>query len=215
MLEPSGLYYPNRIARWFFLAMEDVMGKHGLNAVLGLAGLEAFMGNPPPDSLARQFDFAYMAALNQALEDMYGPRGGRGMALRIGRATVSQGMKNFGALVGMADPAFQALPLVKRQRIGLDALAAVFSRFSDQITSVSETDSAYQLTAEISPMAWGRNADRPVCHALVGITQEVLSYASGGYEFHVQEIVCRAAGGDQCVFKINKTPIGQSQVRST
>ncbi|MDX1995288.1 MAG: 4-vinyl reductase [bacterium] len=215
MLEPSGLYYPNRIARWFFLAMEDVMGKHGLNAVLGLAGLEAFMGNPPPDALARQFDFAYMAALNQALEDMYGPRGGRGMALRIGRATVSQGMKNFGALAGMADPAFQALPLVKRQRIGLDALAAVFSRFSDQVTSVSETDSAYQLSVEISPMAWGRNADRPVCHALVGITQEVLSYASGGYEFHVQEIACRAAGGDQCVFKINKTPIGQSQVRST
>lgn len=211
MLEPSGLYYPNRIARWFLLAMDDVMGKNGLAAVLGLAGLESFSHNPPPDTLARQFDFAYMAALNLALEELYGPRGGRGMALRIGRATVSQGMKTFGALAGMADPAFQVLPPEKRLRMGLDGLAGVFTRFSDQASVVRSEGDAYHFVVENSPMAWGRNTDKPVCHALAGIIQEALSYASGGYEYHVQEIVCRAAGGEDCVFKINKTPIGQSQ----
>ena len=35
----SGLYYPNKIARIALTAIEDVMGKNGLNAILNLAGL--------------------------------------------------------------------------------------------------------------------------------------------------------------------------------
>lgn len=210
MLEPSGLYYPNRIALSFFSAMEDVMGKNGLNALLSLAGLEMYIDHPPPDTLSKQFDFAYMAALNQALEDMYGARGGRGMALRIGRATFGQGMKSFGVLAGMGDPAFRALPLNSRVRLGLDALAAVFTNFTDQETSVQDTEDAYEFIVEISPMAWGRTADRPVCHALVGIVQEALRWASNGYEYHVQETACRATGNEACTLRVNKKPIGTS-----
>jgi predicted hydrocarbon binding protein len=58
-------------------------------------------------------------------------------------------------------------------------------------------------------MAWARSSDRPVCHALGGIIQEALRWASNGYEFHVQETTCRASGSEHCVFKINKKPIGQ------
>jgi predicted hydrocarbon binding protein len=208
VLEPSGLYYPNRFARLFLLAMEDVMGKRGLNNILSMAGLEAYMDNPPPDTLARQFDFAYMAALNQALETNYGARGGRGIALRIGRATFSMGLKSFGALAGMATPAFQALPLEKRTQIGVQALAAVFTNFTDQTTTVEEEDAIYNVIVDISPMAWGRTAERPVCHALTGIIQESLRWSSHSYEFHVQETTCRATGSQNCIFRINKNPIG-------
>ena len=103
MLEPSGLYYPNRIARAFLLSMADVMGHNGLNAVLSLAELERYIDDLPEDVLSRRFDFAEMAALNQALEDMYGARGGRGMALRVGRACFAQGLKRFGALGGVSE----------------------------------------------------------------------------------------------------------------
>jgi hypothetical protein len=190
--------------------MEDVMGKGGLSALLSLAELDAYINQPPPDNLARQFDFAYLSALNQALEDMYGARGGRGMALRIGRACFARGMKTFGAMAGMTDPAFIALPLNVRTRLGLDALAAIFTNFSDQHSSVEELDDYYEFSTESSPMAWGRNSDRPVCHALTGIIQESLRWASDGYEYHVQEITCRAAGDEQCVFRVNKKPIGQT-----
>ena len=90
--EKSGLYYPNKIARIYIMAMEDVMGKNGLNAILNLAGLQNYIDNYPADNLERQFDFADFTALNAALEDMYGPRGGRGLALRAGRACFSQGL---------------------------------------------------------------------------------------------------------------------------
>ncbi|HEX2619743.1 MAG TPA: 4-vinyl reductase [Phototrophicaceae bacterium] len=209
MLEPSGLYYPNRIARLFFLAMEDVMGKGGLNALLSLAELDTYIDEPPPNNLARQFDFVAISSMTQALENIYGARGGRGMALRIGRACFARGMKSFGAMAGMTDPAFVALPLSTKTRLGLDALAAIFTNFSDQHSTVKEFTDYYEFSTEVSPMAWGRTADKPVCHALTGIIQESLRWASDGYEFHVQEVNCRATGADACVFRVNKKPIGQ------
>jgi predicted hydrocarbon binding protein len=208
VLEPSGLYYPNRFARLFFLAMEDVMGKHGLNSVLSIANLDAYIDQPPPDNMARQFDFAYMAALSEALENMYGTRGGRGIALRIGRAAFSMGMKNFGALAGMSDPAFQRLPIEKRVDVGVKALAAVFTGFSDQETFVEDHGDHYLVIVENSPMAWGRTAESPVCHALAGMIQEGLRWSTHGSEFHVREIACRATGADECVFQVNKKSIG-------
>jgi hypothetical protein len=188
------------------LAMEDVMGKSGLGMVLNLAGFEQL----PPDTLAREFDFASMAALNVALEEMYGPRGGRGLALRIGRSCFAQGMKSFGALAGVSDSAFKALPLESRCRLGLTALADIFTSFSDQKTVLNENDRTYQMVVEVSPMAWGRTADKPVCHALVGILQENLRWVSNGHEFYVNETQCRATGSETCVFAINKKPIGQA-----
>ncbi|NJL95677.1 MAG: hypothetical protein HC915_19075 [Anaerolineae bacterium] len=90
MAEKSGLYYPNKLARITLEAMEEIMGKNGLNAILNLAGLSEYIGNYPPDNLEKAFDFTDFTALMVALEDMYGPRGGRGLALRAGRAAFAR-----------------------------------------------------------------------------------------------------------------------------
>lgn len=209
MPELSGLYYPNRFARYFFLAIEDVMGQGGLTMLLNLAGLDRYVDAPPADDLARGFDFAEMAALQIGLEEMYGVRGGRGMALRIGRASFSMGLRHFGALRGVATPAFRRQPLDQRCRLGLDALAAVFTTFSDQRSSASDAGPAYCFQVEVSPMAWGRTAEKPVCHALAGIVQECMRWVSNGFEYYVHETECRACGAARCTFTINKTPIGQ------
>ena len=207
MLEPSGLYYPNRFARLFMQAIDEVMGKHGLNTLLTMAGLEPYLDNLPPDNLAKQFDFAYIAAISQALEDMYGARGGRGIALRIGRATFSRGMKDFGMMAGMIDPAFQALPMEKRVEMGVKALAILFTNFTDQYSTVEDAGDHYRFRVEVSPMAWGRGIEQPVSHALVGMIQEALRYASQGYEFVVYEL-SRQDSNDDYLFWINKSPIG-------
>lgn len=205
--EKSGLYYPNKIARIYIIAMEDVMGSNGLNAILNLAGLQAYIGNYPPDNLDRQFDFADFTALNAALEDMYGPRGGRGLALRAGRACFSQGLKNFGALAGVGDLAFKVLPLVAKLKMGIPAMGTIFSNFSDQITVVAEQDDHYTYTITQCPVCWGRTADKPVCHAASGLLQEGLRWLSGGHEFRVVETECHAKGDPACVFVIFKEPI--------
>jgi len=126
--EKSGLYYSNKIARIYLLVLEDIMGRNGLNAILKLAGLSHLVDNYPPDDLRKEFDFADFAALNQGLDDMYGPRGGRGLAIRAGRAAIKYGLDAFGPAVGMTGFAMKALPLSAKLKIGLPAMATPLSR---------------------------------------------------------------------------------------
>jgi len=206
--EKSGYYYPNKIARIYLQAMEEIMGRNGLNAILNMAGLSEYIDNFPPDNLEKEFDFADYAALNQALEDMYGPRGGRGLALRAGRASFARGLQGFGALAGVGDLALKMVPLHMKLKMGLPAMARVFTQVSDQISRVEERDGNFVYIIERCPVCWGRKAEKPVCHAAVGLLQEGLRWASGGKEFRVEEIACIAVGDKSCEFLVYKDPIG-------
>lgn len=205
----SGFYYPNKIARITLEALEEVMGPNGLKAILNLAHLSHLIDNLPPDNLEKAFDFADFSALNLALEEMYGPRGGRALALRAGRAAFSEGLRNFGALAGVGDLAFKVLPLQAKLRIGLPAMAKIFSQFSDQVTTVEEQDHVYVYTIHRCPVCWGRHgtSDKPVCFMAVGLLQEGLKWVSGGSEFRVDESKCVAKGDDVCEFVIHKEPL--------
>lgn len=202
----SGLYYPNKIARIFLNALEDVMGKNGLNAILNLAGLSEYINNYPPDNLERQFDFAHFTALQVALETAYGVRGGRGLALRAGRACFAQGLKNFGALAGVGDLAFKVLPLGAKLRMGLPAMAAIFTNFSDQISVVEEHDDHFTYIIKRCPLCWARRTEKPVGYTAVGLLQEGLRWVSGGHEFRVVETECKATGHEHGVFVVYKEP---------
>ncbi|MBZ0310078.1 MAG: 4-vinyl reductase [Anaerolineae bacterium] len=206
--EKSGFNYPNKFARIYLEAMEEIMGKNGLNAILNLAGLQEFIGNYPPDNLEKAFDFAYYTALQVALEDMYGPRGGRGLALRAGRASFAEGLRGFGALAGVGDLAFKVLPLAAKMKIGLPAMANILTQFSDQISNVYEEGDKYVYTLERCPMCWTRKADKPVCYAGQGLLQEGLRWVSGGHEFKVDMATCIAKGDDMGRYVIYKEPIG-------
>ena len=176
------------------------MGQHGLDQTLELAGIAA----APPDDLTREFPFERIAALNSALDEMYGQRGGRGMALRAGRAWFANGMKEFGALNGIADPAFRRLSLDDRVRLALQAQAEIFSNFSDQHSHIETTSSSLQFVIENSPFAWGRDAEKPVCHPLVGLLQECARWASNGRDYTVRETHCIATGDAACIVVINQ-----------
>jgi len=205
----SGLYYPNKAARIALQSLENVMGKNGLNAILNLAHLPNLIDNYPPNNLERQFDFADFTAINVALEEMYGPRGGRGLALRVGRATFADVLRNFGALAGAGDLAFKVLPLSTKLRIGIPAMARIFSQISDQYSTVVEQESEFVYTIHKCPQCWERHdLDKPVCYMGGGLLQEGLKWVSGGSEFRVNESKCMAMGDEVCEYIIQKEPIG-------
>jgi predicted hydrocarbon binding protein len=206
--EKSGLYYPNKFARLAIEAMEEIMGRNGLNAILNSANLKQFVDNYPADNLEKQFDFTDFTALNIALEDTYGPRGGRALALRAGRAIFSGGLRSFGALAGVGDLAFKVLPLGAKLRVGVPAMANIFTQFSDQISNVYEegTDKIV-YTMERCALCWGRKADVPVCHMGQGLLQEGLRWVSGGREFKVDMTTCIAKGDDMSRLVVYKEPI--------
>ncbi len=207
-IQPSGLYYPNKFGLILLKALEDVMGKNGLNAILNLAGLSKYIDAYPPDNLEKAIDFAEIAAINIALEEMYGPRGGRGLSLRVGRALFADALKNFGALAGVGDLAFKVLPLQAKLRIGIPAEAKIFSQISDQHSTVEERDDVIIYTIHKCSECHGRSGlDKPVCFIAVGLLQESLKWISGGNEFRVNESKCIATGDDVCEFTIQKEPI--------
>lgn len=204
----AGLYYPSKFGLITIKALEDVMGKNGLNAILNLAGLNIFVENYPDDSLEKSFDFADLSSINIALEEMYGPRGGRGLALRAGRATFADSLRNFGALAGVGDLAFKVLPLQAKLRIGIPAMAKIFSQVSDQHSTVEERENEFVYTIHKCPVCWGRSGvDKPVCFIAVGLLQEGLKWVSGGNEFRVNKSRCVALGDEVCEFIIQKEPI--------
>jgi bacteriochlorophyll 4-vinyl reductase len=206
-IELSGFYYPNKIARIYLEVLEDIMGKNGLNSVLHKAGLERLIENYPPDDMKKEFDFAEFAALNQALDDTYGPRGGRVFALRGGKASVKAGLDAFGAAVGVSGLAMKVLPLPAKLKVGLPAMAKIFTTFSDQTSRVQEEQDRFVYTIERCPVCWGRTADRPICHGAVGLLQGGLHWVSGGKDFKVVQTHCKAMGDEDCQFDILKEPL--------
>jgi predicted hydrocarbon binding protein len=173
---------------------------------LNYAGLSHLIENHPPDNLERAFDFAYFSSINQALTEIYGERGGKGIALRIGKTTFDDVLKDYGAMAGVSDIAFKVLPMQSKIKFGLMAMARVFSEKSDQISTLGDEGDHYIYKVERCPICWGREEqDTPVCYYMVGLLQEGLSWVSGGKEFLVKETSCIAMGDQACEFEIPKT----------
>jgi len=204
----SGFYNTNNYGRIALLSYEDVLGKGGLNAVLNLASLSNLIDNYPPANMEKAFDFADYTAILVGLEELYGPRGGRGLALRAGRSTFKDIIDNYGAMAGVTDLAFKVLPLGLKLRMGLSAAAKTFSESSDQLTTLQDDNDTLTWTIHRCPSCWTRTgSDKPVCYVTIGFLQASLNWVSNGREFRVNESKCCAMGDDVCEFLIQKEPV--------
>jgi predicted hydrocarbon binding protein len=200
-------YYPNKMGRLVLLAMEEIIGRTGVNAILNLSGLSGFINNYPPNNLDLQFSFNNLSEILQRLEDLYGARGGQGLALRSGRACLKYGLREFGPLLGINDLAFRLLPLQMKVRVGAEAFALSFNELTDQVVRLVEEIDRFYWIIERCPLCWNRTAEQPVCHLAVGILEESLHWVSGGRHFNVEEIQCIAAGAPTCTIAIDKEPL--------
>lgn len=200
-------YYPNKMGRILLFSIEDVMGRNGLNAVLNLAGLGHLINNFPPNNLNNQFGFSAVSAIQQALDSMYGPRGGRALAHRAGRATFKHGLKEFGPVLGITDFAFRLFPVQTKLKIGFEVVAGTFNKFSDQRVRVEDDETHILWSIDRCPICWSRKTTVPCCHLAVGLLQEALYWVSGGKSFTVEERDCIACGASSCLIAVDKRPL--------
>ena len=207
-MDLSGLIYPGRLVTALFDALRQTAGPSSVGRALDAAGLPRDL--PTAAKTATDgLDFAQVAAFSEALETLYGVRGGRGIALRTGNALFEQGLRDYGAMVGVVAPQFQRLSVEQQAHLGLVGMAHIFSHISDQASSIDDHETSWAFIVDPSPFAWNRFSDEPVCHVLTGMLQASLRQATGGYQFVVYETACRATGADQCVFRVNKKPVGR------
>ena len=207
MIISETFYYPNRMGRIILLSMEEVMGKTGVNAVLHLAALPHLIETYPSDDTELAFPFHTLSNITETLEQAYGPHGGRGLALRIGRACFNYGVRQYSKQLGLTEMAFRLLPLPAKVNAGARAFAELFNNFTDQRVRVEEEDGKLLWHIERCPLCWDRTAQDPVCHLAVGLLQEALYWLSGGKVFDVEEKTCIAAGDETCTIVIDQTPI--------
>ena len=203
-MSETSYHYPQKMGRIVLLGMEEVIGKGGMDAVLNLAALNDIQ---PSATTERTFSFETVSKLHQSLEQVYGPRGGRGLALRSGRACFKYGIKEYGSILGLTEMAFRLLPLSTKLRTGARSFADLFNKHTDQQVRVEETETQILWHIERCPLCWERKAEEPVCHLAVGLLQEALYWLSGGKVFSVEETACHARGDEHCIITIQKTPL--------
>lgn len=205
-MNEESFFYPQKMGRIIFLGMEEVMGSHGVDAVLHLAALEKYVQNYPPDGRERDFPFETVSLLQSTLEQAYGPRGGRGLALRVGRACFKYGLREYGSMLGLTEMAFRLLSMPTKLSAGAKSFANLFNKHTDQKVRVEEKDSKIFWHIERCPLCWGRATEEPVCHLAVGLIQESMYWLSGGKVFDVKETACIAKGDAACTIEIDTLP---------
>jgi hypothetical protein len=198
---------PNKMGRIVLLALEEVMGRNGVTAVLNLARLQHRIGNYPPNNFVKDFAFDELGQLLQALDEMYGPRGGRGLARRAGQSCFKLGITDFGPMLGIADLTFRILPLGMRLKVGFEVLAQTMNKYTDNLVQLGESEEHFHWIMDRCGVCWGRKSSSPCCHLAIGVLEEGLYWVSGGKSFYIEEISCIAAGDRTCSFLIGKLPL--------
>jgi len=200
-------YFPNRLGRIMVLAFEEVMGKNGLNATLNLASLSSLIDNYPPDDDEKKLPFETFSRLQIAMEQGFGPHGGRGIVLRAGRVFFSHGLRTYGPELGLNDTNFRLQPPELKLMAVLRAMSEFFNQHTDQKVSLKESEHKILWAVERCPWCWGRKVPEPVCQFSVGMLQEALYWVSGGKFYNVVEETCIAQGESACLAVIDKEPL--------
>jgi hypothetical protein len=200
----EAFFYPNIWGRSVLVAAQEILGKNGINALLNLAGLSQDVDNYPPDNIKKEFLFSHVSKLQQALWEMYGPKGARVFASRGGEGTFNYSLQKYEKVQKAAQAAMAVGSLHTRLKAGIPFFAKFFNTVSDQVVRVEEDDTHWKRIIERCPMCWGRKADEPVCHLAVGVFNSASKWATAGEPLRIKANECIAAGGKEGIIPIEK-----------
>ncbi len=196
----------NAALRVLLEAIEEVMGVNGTKAMLNAGGLSEFIDNYPPKTLDMEANFAQYGALQQSVEEFYGPRGARMFLLKIGRATFQFGLKDQPAILGLAGIALKAIPEKQRMKLILEKMAKAATEQINQPSHVVEEEDAFYYIQDECPCRWRPSHDKPCCFVSVGALTEAMAWTTGKV-FRVEEVACISNGASNCVYRIPKQPV--------
>ncbi len=208
MAEEKGNHLSSHLSQIVLEGVEEIIGRSGVQAVFNTGMMARFY--PPESEIAAQGKGSpapEVTAIQLSLEEMYGKRGGRGVALRAGRASLKYLLRTYGASLGLTDLNYRLLPAPARLRTGLEALVRLFSDLEGGPVEVEQAETAWLWRSAACPFCWQRRTTEPACTFTVGILQEFLSWISGGKVYHVEETECRGISKPACVFRIDKQPL--------
>lgn len=122
----------------------------------------------------------------------------------MGAAQAKIAIAENGMLANMTRLALKALPKRNQIKLVLDTVAKEMRAQMNRQITVSEEDEAfiYQDDTCLYCRDW-RDESKPICYSVVGFLREMMLWATGDKTIQVEELVCRATGGETCRFKIS------------
>lgn len=200
----------NGYMRAALMAVEEIAGQRATNIMLRFAGLEAAIGQLPPDNL--NFDAGYVfrdySNLNHAIVSFYG-RAGKGHAVRIGRRSSRWMIENH-PLFGFAGVAFRLMPHTQAMRLSLNNAAEGFRKlyrrvhFDIRIT-VTEDAEQFIWSSPDCPCCVGKKSNAPICWIWEAGILEAGSFITSGKTVEVQQVKSISMGDPECSWTISKT----------
>lgn len=192
--------YPcsDEIGLWMLEGAREIIGQAGLNAVLNRA-----------QSFHREYaqkaeEGACARDIQAALEELYGQRGGRGVALRSGRVSFDQLLRTEGQQMGLMELNYRMLPSPARIFMGLQLLAERFSGLTASAVTIEDAADAWQWHISAGQDASAAGGMQGICHFMIGFLQEYLMWASGGKYHHVEEVAYEPGDEQSCVIRLEK-----------
>lgn len=203
MENPDEAVIVNALVLQALVAVQEVMGEHGLHAVLRSSGLERFITEFPPADLTPGIRASEYARLNEAIQVFYG-RGGRGMLRRIGKASFQYALREQAALLGLAGVALKLLPQRQRIKFILNSMASALKKTNPQVNVWLDEDGNRLAYCESTcAICHGRHSDHPVCYLYLGSIGEAVRWATD-QEYEISETHCIAKGDPYCRFEVGE-----------
>jgi predicted hydrocarbon binding protein len=191
---------PTRFFRLFLDVLYAELGSETMVLILEKANL-------PVDLIDSQAVARYnggtaaeaYARIQQAMRIYYG-RGARGTLTRIGRLLWPRLLEAASIYEKTQAQIVRTLPPSLRMKPAIELLARFLRERNDGVT-VHTMDLDLLMVDHAAPVAIGQAESHSICYVTLGLLQEATFWASGR-EHDVDELSCKANGGDNCEFKI-------------
>jgi len=191
---------PPRFFRLFLETINAELGAKTLAVVLEKVDLDPLLIDPEAVSHLTSLAAAETYARIQHGLRLYYGRGARGTLLRIGRILWGRLLESASIPEKAQAQLARSLPTTLRLKAILELLARFMREKSADVT-VHTLDLDLLLADHVGATAVGQKENAPICIVTLGLVQEALMWVSS-HEYDVEEISCRATGGDTCEFKI-------------
>ncbi len=179
----------------------EIIGQAGVNAVVNRAQI-LYADGPITGG-----NTASVGHIQSALEELYGQRGGQGVALRSGRSGFNHLLRAEGKEMGLTETNYRMLPSQARIFVGLQLLAQKLSTMVARPVQVEEREAYWLWRMENEEQQGSEGVAQNRCFFIIGFLQEYLMWASGGKYHNVQEVAQEDEPGKMCIVQLEKNSL--------
>jgi predicted hydrocarbon binding protein len=198
--EHDSALLPVRFFRLFLATLTAEIGHDALVVILEKADLPADLADPQAVSRYTSQSAAETYARVQKAMRVYYGRGARGILIRIGRLLWTRLFESASISERTVAQFIRTLPPATRRKAALELLAR-FMREKPTGATIHSLDLGLMLVDHASAASMGQTEAGSVCYVTLGLIQENLFWATAR-DHDIEEVSCRAAGADDCEFKI-------------